>query len=198
MSEEGRKSGLQRQSSEERFEAVLKVGLVLAVSSLIFMTGFYLLVFYDVIQLYPKGWNEDLIKGFALKAEYTLRYQTLLMFWLLFSIFATIYGRIASKAINPLEERTEGRVAMFKSTLTNSFEQIFLSVVTQLIFVSFADSVMVLKYIPLVNVVQFIGRIAFFAGYPMKRSFGFLCTVLPTIVLNFYNVFKLGSFVGLY
>lgn len=197
MPEEGRKN-TDREEPPINWDDFRKLALVLSIGALMFLTGFYLLVCYDVVRLYPKGWTEDKLRGFSLKAEYTLRYQSLLIFWLLFNVLATIYGRISNLAVNPLDDRTEPRVQMFKATLSNSYEQILISVMSQLIFVSFCDSSMVLKYIPFVNIIQFIGRIAFFAGYPMKRGFGFLLTVAPNLVLTVYNIYMLGSFVGLY
>lgn len=171
---------------------------VLFLSGVIFSAGFFTMVYFDLIQLYPRGWTDDKLKGFSLKAEYTLRYQTLLMFWLLFNIFATIFGRNKTQALNPLYQDTEIKMQFFKNVLTNSYEQIFISVISQLILASYADGGVILKYIPLVNILQLIGRIAFFAGYPLKRGFGFACTVFPNVILVFYNIYCFGSFIRLY
>lgn len=198
MSEEARKSSIHRQMSVDNAQGLLKIGALLGSCGLLFMAGFYLLVYHNVVMLYPRGLTEDKLTGFASKAEYALRYQTLLMFWLIFNVISTMYGRAATRAVNPLVERTECRVQMFKNILTNSFEQIFISVISQLTFVSFAENTVVFKYIPLVNVLQFIGRITFFAGYPDKRSFGFVCTMIPNVIMLSYNLYKFGSFVGFY
>lgn len=175
-----------------------KVGGVLVVSALIFMVGLGLLVHYDHLVLAPKGVGVEALKVFAGRAEYALRYQTLLVFWLLINVLLTIYGRLTTKAFNPLDERTEQNVELFKRILSNSFEQITISVFSQLTFVSFAEPVTILKFIPLINIVQFVGRVSFMAGYPNYRAFGFFCTFVPNIVMILYNLFSLGSFVGLY
>lgn len=195
--EDNRKSYNRPMTADDRRQ-FMKVGAVLATAALIFQVGLYLLVNFETVNLYPKQMTAENLKGFSSRIEYALRYQTLLIFWLLFNVFATIYGRLTTKAINPLDEKTEERVQIFKNVLTNSFESVVISVFSQLIFVSFAEPMTVLKMIPLINIVQFVGRVAFFAGYPMQRAFGFNCTVLPNVILNCYNLYRLGSFVGFY
>lgn len=172
--------------------------LVLGTAGTIFCAGFIMLVYYDLIQLYPSGWTHEMLKGFALKAEFSIRYQSLLMFWLLFNICITMFARNKTQALNPLNQETELRVQIFKNILTNSYESILLSSISQLIFTSYADSATVLKYIPLVNILMFIGRVAFFAGYPLKRGFGVICTLIPNTALCCYNMLKLIQFLGFY
>lgn len=176
----------------------MKVVMVLSVAGILFCAGFFLLVHYDLVQLYPSGWTHEMLKGFALKAEFSIRYQTLLMFWLLFNIFVTMFARTKTQALNPLDGDTEQRVQIFKNILTNSYESILLSSISQLIFTSYADSATVLRYIPLVNILMFIGRVTFFAGYPLKRGFGMICTLIPNSILCYYNMYKFGQFVGFY
>lgn len=190
--------GSNRPMTVEETRRFKKTAFVLAVSSLVFMAGLAVLVHTDAVKLHPKSISAEALKGFAARLEYALRYQTLLVFWLMFNIVATIYGRITTKALNPLDEKTESNVQLFKNILTNSFESVVVSVFSQLIFVSFAEPACILKTVPLVNIIQFIGRVAFFAGYPLKRAFGFQCTIVPNIILSIYNLFKLGSFLGIY
>lgn len=198
MSSHDKRTVYNRPLSIEEEKKVFKVGAVLATSSLIFMIGFALLVHYDIVRLHPSNTTAETIHGYAGRVEFTLRYQTLLVFWLVFNTLATIYGRITTKAFNPLEEKSEQRVQLFKNVLTNSFESVITSVFSQLIFVSFATPPTILKVIPLVNIIQFVGRVTFFAGYPLKRAFGFCTTFVPTIWLTAYNVYKFGSFLGAY
>lgn len=183
-------------ASEEK--NIIKIGGVLVSSALIFMVGLALLVHYEHVSLAPKEMKVETLKSFANRIEYALRYQTLLVFWLLVNVLITIYGRLTTKALNPLDENTEQGVEVFKRILTNSFEQIIISVFAQLTFVSFAEPLTILKFIPYINIVQFIGRVAFLAGYPWYRAFGFNCTAVPNIVLIFYNLYSFGSFIGLY
>lgn len=197
MSTEG-KNKYSRPLSATEEEKIMKVGGVLVASAMTFMIGLGLLVHFDHVNLAPKEMKVEALKGFAGRAEYALRYQTLLVFWLFVNVILTIYGRVTTKALNPLDERTEQNVEMFKRILTNSFEQIVLSVFAQMTFVSFAEPETILKFIPFINIVQFVGRVSFMAGYPLYRAFGFNCSFVPTIVLIFYNLYSFGSFIGLY
>lgn len=184
--------------TKEGRQRVIKVGFVLSASALLFMLGLALLVYKDFVRFYPSNMRAETLKGFASRMEYALRYQTLLVFWLMFNILITIYGRLTTKALNPLDETTEDNVQLLKNVLTNSFESVVVSVFSQLIFISFAEPELILTTIPLINIIQFIGRVAFFAGYPLHRAFGYQCTIIPNLILNIYNMYRLGSFVGIY
>lgn len=127
-----------------------------------------------------------------------MRYQTLLYLWLVFNVNAVIYVRLSRKAINPLVDSTEKHAQMIKNILTNSFEQIITSSFLQLAFASFADPVLVMKIIPAVNVVQFIGRIAFFFGYPYYRTFGVSLTMSPNLLMLCYNLYRFGAYLNFY
>ena len=118
--------------------------------------------------------------------------------WLVFNIHAVIYVRITRKALNPLVDSTEKHAQSMKNILTNSLEQVLISSFLQLIFASFADSTLCLQLIPLVNVVQFMGRIAFFFGYPLFRTLGVSLTLLPNTLMVGYNVYKFAAYLNLY
>lgn len=202
MSNEDRKTNYNRPLSAEETKGVMKTGVVLMLSAVSFMVVLGFLVHHDVVKFYPKGMEtegaDNLLKGFAMRVQYTLRYQVLLVFWLMFCILATIYGRITTKAINPLDEKSETKVQVLKNITTNSFESIIISIFSQLIFISYADPIHILKFIPFINVLMFIGRISFFAGYPLKRAFGYTLTMWPNLLLNIYNLYQFGSFLGVY
>lgn len=190
--------GYNRPLSREEEKRVMRNGGILAAMAVVFMTTMTVLVHFDHIRLYPSSVTEEIIKGYAGRVEFALRYQTLLVFWLMFNVLTTIYVRITTMAINPLNEKSELQVQAQKNILTNSYEQIVLSVFAQLIYISFASPECILKTIPLVNFIQFVGRIAFFTGYPLKRAFGFLCTSIPTTILVLYDMYKFLSFLGFY
>lgn len=194
MSSAAERKNPTRSLTPAEVKQVMRTGLILSVGAIAFMIVSLVLVGFDIVNLYPNKMNADILKGFAARTEYTLRYQTLLVTWLLANVLITIYGRITTKALNPLDENTETSVQMIKCILTNSFESIIISVFSQLIFVTFAEPAAVLKFIPLINIIQFIGRLAFFAGYPLKRAFGYMCTIWPNIILCAFNTYKLGEF----
>lgn len=198
MSQTERKGKYNRPLSEDEMQQVFKVGAMLSIGAVVFMGLTTILVHTETIRLYPSSMSVEIVRGYAGRVEYALRYQTLLVSWLLFNVLATIYGRLSTKSINPLDSTTEDQVTAHKMILTNSFEQIVISVFAQLIFVSFASPEAILKFIPAVNIIQFVGRIAFFAGYPLKRAFGFQCSIVPNIVLVLYSLYKFFSFLGMY
>lgn len=152
----------------------------------------------DHIKLYPTEYKLDALKSYPGRAEFALRHQTLLLFWLLLNILMTIFIRITRKAINPLVDSTEKHVAQIRAILSNSYEQIVLSILAQLAFISFASPELTLKLIPLTNFVQFFGRITFYAGYPMFRTFGIMLSLTPNSLLVGYNIYRLGQFYKLY
>lgn len=153
---------------------------------------------HDVIRLYPSSIRAETLKGFSARAEYALRYQTLLFAWLIFNIYAVIYVRLSRGALNPLVDSTEKQVQQIKNILTNSMEQVFLSSMLQLAFASFAEPALFKNLIPAVNVVQLVGRVAFFFGYPYYRTLGYVLTSLPNTLLLGFNLFKFGSYLGFY
>lgn len=187
-----------RSLTDEELLEFRKIAGGLALLAVIFMGSLVLLVHNDVFKLHPASSSPETLGTFGEKAEFAFRYQSLLALWLLFNIFMTIYGRYLHMAVNPLDTKTEEHVQIYKNILTNSYEQILLSVLSQLVFISFASPLAIVRYIPLLNIFMFVGRVTFFAGYPFYRTFGFLTSVLPTFVLVFYNIFKFGSFIGIY
>lgn len=175
-----------------------KIALAAFALAHVIMYGVYYAVMNDKIQLYPSSLKPDSLKGFTSRAEFALRYQTLLLSWLVFNIIAVIYVRLTHKALNPLVESTEKHALAIRNILTNSFEQIVLSIFSQLAFVSFADPTTTLKLIPAINLVQFVGRIAFMLGYPMYRTFGIALTFHPSVILVVYNLYRLGLYAQFY
>lgn len=177
---------------------LMRIATFAFIAALIFLGSTFYFVFNDKLRLYPSSIKLESLRGFNSRAEYALRYQTLLLGWIVFNIHTVIFVRLTRKALNPLVDSTEKHAQMQKNILTNSFEQIVLSVLLQLAFVSFADPSYTLRLIPAINIVQFVGRIAFFAGYPMYRTFGITCSLFPNTGLLVYNLYKLGSYMGYY
>lgn len=186
-------------SEEDR--KVYRIAMMLIAASTVILLGSFFLVYYDKISIHAAPENIDSFNNNILeRLLYTFKYQTLLIFWLLFNVLATIFVRIRSMSIDPLNEDTESHPPLvgMKNILTNSLESIFICVMSQIIYVCFAHPVYVLKFIPLVNYLVFIGRITYMLGYPMKRSFGYHLTGWPNIALNVYNLYKFGSFAHFY
>jgi len=160
--------------------------------AVVFMLSFQYLVLNGHINLAPKIKPSDL-KDFQSKVQFTFQYSILGVVWMFFSLWYVISKRFPSPAVNPLSGH-EGLTEAAKNILTNSLEQFFLSLVTQLSLISFIDEVTTQRAIPLLNLFYIIGRITFFLGYPENRSFGFWVTMWPTQISlwiclsNFFQV----------
>lgn len=187
-----------RTAAEAEAKEIFAFGSKLGVVGATFCFLSAMLVHFEVIRLYPKSNTPESLAGFTARVEFTLRYQTLLVSWLVFNIAACMYTRLQNMAMNPLQPATEQHITGAKNVLTNSMESFIVSGFSQLIFISYADPILILKYIPFINIVQFIGRITFFYGYPKYRSFGYLNTILPTLILSAYNLFYFGRFLEIY
>lgn len=174
--------------------------MFLALISAWTVTGVVLYCAYnDILKLYPKSITKpDALKGFNARFEYSVRYQILLAVWLLFNVCTVIFVRFSKRALNPLVPSTEVAAQCQKNILNNSIEQVFISVLLQFAFASFAEPSLVMKMIPAVNFLVFFGRIAYFLGYPMYRTFGITLTAFPSILMAGYNLYKFGSFLDLY
>lgn len=195
---DSRKQSSARVPKASEMAKLKKIATFAYILSLAFLSVVYYVVMNDIVRLYPSSIRVESLKGFNSRAEYALRYQSLLFAWLVFNVHSVIYVRLTKKALNPLVESTEKHAQAQKNILTNSFEQIVLSAFLQLAFASFADPAFAMKIIPAINIVQFLGRIAFFLGYPLYRTFGVSLTMSPNLFLTGYNLYKLGSYLNFY
>lgn len=175
-----------------------RIALTVYLLSTLTVIGAIYFAVHDVLRLYPKTITVDTLRGFNARAEFSLRYQTLLYLWLIFNIHSVIYVRLTKKALNPLVETTEKHAQAQKNILTNSFEQIMISSFVQLAFCSFADAKLCMQIIPAMNVIQFVGRIAFFLGYPLYRTLGMTLTMLPNMIMLGYNLYNFGAYLNFY
>lgn len=184
----------EERAADRKMDRIRTAG-ILVISSHVIQLVSFLLVCFEVIRLYPsKKVDESTLQTMQSRVEFAFRYQILLVLWLLINIFATIFARVKSAALNPLERDTEAEMAGPKNILTNSFEQVILSFLGQLVFIAYADPIHVLKYIPLINVLMFFGRIAFLLGYPMKRGLGFFAGFTPSIIMIIFGTYKFLGF----
>jgi uncharacterized MAPEG superfamily protein len=121
---------------------------------------------------------------------FTLRYQLIGLFAIVWSLLQVSLTRAVTNAINPLSGH-EAIIDKANRILTNSVEQFLLNCINQLIISTYLTEDK-LKLIPLLSLLFITGRIAFWIGYqiaPKYRSFGFTVTSVPTFVLFGFNVF---------
>lgn len=187
-------------------QKLLKVNLIGVVVAAIFVFGIWFLVHNDFAKLHKDEIQLSEIKQYALRAKYAFKYQTIQLFWLLTcSLFISYYrfivfAKVTNFSYLPLRFRQTHEfeylsiIKELRIVLANSFEHAFISCFGQLIFVSYAQPELIIKYIPLVNMLQFFGCVTYFAGFPEYRSFGFTISIIPNIALVFYASYHLGLF----
>lgn len=116
-----------------------------------------------------------------------LQHSTPGVVWLLFCTFYVISKRVGTPAEVPTSGH-EHLTQSAKNIFLNSLEQFIMFFVSQLILVSYLTSKQVLNLIPTLNLLFIVGRITFWLGYPMNRSFG--------MTLNFAPLFVTMSYIG--
>lgn len=128
--------------------------------------------------------------SFASKLEFTARYWILPVFWITFNILTVISRRIIHpSALNPLASG-EMYTRREQNILRNSLEQIVISIISQVIMLTYLEGEQVSRLIPMINVLFFVGRITFWIGYPLYRTFGFVLTFLPSFLMVFFSLYR--------
>lgn len=132
--------------------------------------------------------DPESMKTFSDKLEFTIKYWIFGLIWLYFYIHVVIMKRITSGALVP-NTTVEYRVANAKSILTNSFEQMFVSLLAQSVAIVYLTPAQVINVIPLANILFYIGRIAFWLGYPKFRTLGVVVTGAPNSLLIWFSIY---------
>jgi len=130
------------------------------------------------------------ISSYWHKLEFVLCYQSLGISWILFNMFYIISKRIKSGSPDPMEGNSDAGVQEAKNIMQNSIEQFLMSAFAQIISISFMDKSLLIKVIPMINILFLIGRITFWLGYPKYRTFGFMCSAVPNTLIINYNLIK--------
>lgn len=165
-------------------------------AALVFMSTVTWLVWTDRVRLSGIV-TEDKLTGFGLKSEFVFRNLIVGVLWLIFNVHAVIVNRVRTPALDPLNGH-EHLTLTNRNILTNSIEQFVITAITQLSVISYLNGYLVVRVIPLMNLFYLVGRIAFFAGYPRYRTFGWVTTSLPPMVAASYAVYKYGTHLGIY
>lgn len=168
-------------------------GAILVLSSLSYLS-------YDGYLNFLSGSvNPDKLTGYGLKSEYVFRYLILGLTFTVVNIAAVGFKRLLSpQALDPLNHH-EDLIQSVRNILSNSIEQLLVSVVTQLCLVSYLNGIQVARIIPLMNMSFLLGRITFALGYPKYRTFGFTLSFLPVLISVPYILYRfLSSQLGLF
>jgi len=130
------------------------------------------------------------ISSYWHKLEFVLCYQSLGISWILFNMFYIIVKRIKSGTGDPMEGNSNPGVREAQMIMQNSIEQFLMTAFAQIISISFMDKSLLIKVIPMINILFLIGRITFWLGYPKYRTFGFMCSAVPNTLIINYNLIK--------
>lgn len=129
------------------------------------------------------------LTNFSSKAEFVFRLQAVNVAWLLFSMFYVVSKRVRSGAVNPMAGY-EDKVLLASKHFNNTLEQFVMSLTSQLVLITFLDSVTILKIIPTLNLLFIVGRVFFWLGYPKYRAFGFITNNIPITATISYCVYR--------
>jgi len=163
-----------------------------AFATTLILTVLYL-VEYDYVSLAGATDSGDLAEYWQ-RIEFVFRQLTWGIVWLLFSLNYVVYKRFVTRSVSGREKYIQAANHIF----ANSLEQFILTSVGQLIVASHLDSSQLVKIIPLVNIFFFIGRVAYFFGYPQNRDFVWIFTIAPTQLIIIFNAHKLIQSYGVY
>lgn len=176
----------------EKVRAYVAGAQPLVAGGLLFLLLATFLLLTDKVNLSGRTKIHELV-DFGSKLQFLSRYAVLHASWLLFAMFYVISFRAATPAVNPMSGYEHLTLAANK-IFSNSIEQSMISIFTQFALITFAEPHHLLRLIPLLNMLYLVGRIAFFAGYPKRRAFGFTVNVVPIAVVNVYVFFKFIAF----
>lgn len=164
------------------FVGLVAASFITAVAAYLVQTGHFLILPPKPVY-YPQS--------FASKLEFSARYWVLGAAWILFSMTHVMLRRIYG-AMNPLSG-TEGIVVKSNNILRNSIEQFIVSLVVQVSAITYLTGEEVVRCIPVMNVMFFIGRVSFWFGYPKYRTFGFCLSLFPTGIVCVYVLYKFAT-----
>lgn len=126
------------------------------------------------------------------KLQFTAKYWTPGLIWLLSNIILVIFGRLTTGAVVP-NTKIEYKVANQRNILTQTIEQLTLAVFTQMAVLPYLTATQVMNIIPLLNIYFFIGRVIFWLGYPWYRTPGVGFSMYPHMLTM---IFLLASFLA--
>ena len=122
---------------------------------------------------------------------YTLRWTLPMVLVLMVTIQQTALRRLSTAARNPLAGK-EHLVQLLKNILTNTLEQLMVSLLLMLIATTYCDTPDMIKIVPIYAITFTVGRILFIIGYrisPSYRTTGMTVNFLSSIVMAGYVIY---------
>lgn len=133
------------------------------------------------------------LADFPSRLKFLFRFQTLNLFWIFFSFVLVTLKRGTTPAIVP-NQGYDHLVQDAQNHLRNTNEQFLLSFLSQLVLITYLDAASIIRFIPSINILFFIGRFTFWLGYPRHRSFGFFINFWVLLITIGYNLWKFFQF----
>ena len=122
---------------------------------------------------------------------YTLRWTLPMVLVLIVAIEVTMISRGTTGAVNPLSGK-EHLVQIYKNFVTNTLEQLMVSLLLMLIATTYCDTPDMIKIVPICAITFTVGRILFFIGYkitPMYRATGMTVNFFSSILMAGYIIY---------
>jgi len=101
------------------------------------------------------------------------------------AIYNVIIKRVITWSINPLYDNDHS-LDIANRILRNTCEQVLFSIVTQLAIIPHLHGHEIVIYIPLINLLWFVGRIFYTIGYPNYRIFGWGMSFYPHLATSIF------------
>ena len=155
------------------------VGTVLLLVGLATLPLAYNLVDNGTVRLSGRIRANDL-KTYSSRLDFTSRYFVLVASWLVINVLYAITRRVKTGVADPTVDQPEP-ILVANNILRNSIDQAIIIVLAQLALIPFLTGSQTIKFIPLINIVWFAGRVTFFLGYPGYRGFGWAWTFAPAL-----------------
>ena len=157
-----------------------------AITAIIFSTVFVLISYFFI------SWSLPLMNTMEQRLIFTLRCQIFPTLMLLAGIIAVSINRFSTNAIDPLANAESAKMRVHLCYLSNTLEQFVLFFIASLVLSTFLDAYSI-KLIPILTILFVLGRIAFWLCYlqhPLNRGFGMVVTLYPTIIILFYDAYR--------
>ncbi|XP_062570207.1 transmembrane protein 79-like [Saccostrea cucullata] len=137
--------------------------------------------------------NTSGLKDPAGRLAFAVKWLFISSFCIIFAMFGVLRVRGSTNAVDPINGGAENLIEVPNRILRNNVEQYFLHMAGILALSTILD-VSSLKAIPVLSGLFLLGRLTYGLGYsrsPFNRSFGFIMTFIPTLIVYLYCTYRL-------
>ena len=165
----------------------MAVFLIQLMAGIFILTGIYYGGYYYWCEDIPVPESMELSARFS----YAFRWTLPMVLVMLVLVWQAVGRRVTTAAGTPMSGN-EHLMAIFKNVLTNTHEQLMMAVLLIMITVTYCDTPITIKIVPIYAITFVIGRILFVIGYrihPFYRATGNTITFFATTTLMFYVLY---------